>query len=309
MKRKIMSQLHKRKNKIVVKNIVLSAIPAAIFPAIEIIPVQDELSKTIFKFIAIIFIIYSIWNISQKEDLEAEYIEERLKNYEKYYVSQKIVNSLSDVGKIKRNFLKRDKEKYDISNNVLLYSPHEYIESVCECIKKLISDITEINSVNFSVSFIYRYPTCTDNIWKWITRKEGTINQDLNAFVTNDNSNSYFHYIVSNNLSSYFQNNKEILVKNGNYWISEGDKRYSALGSIASYKISFIKNDSTRCVGYLTISTYGQKFVEDDNLDDIKKFNYLLSDVVIPPFRAIIESELGFLYERHILQNNDELSK
>lgn len=133
MKRKIMSQLHKRKNKIVVKNIVLSAIPAAIFPAIEIIPVQDELSKTIFKFIAIIFIIYSIWNISQKEDLEAEYIEERLKNYEKYYVSQKIVNSLSDVGKIKRNFLKRDKEKYDISNNVLLYSPHEYIESVCEC--------------------------------------------------------------------------------------------------------------------------------------------------------------------------------
>ena len=84
--------------------------------------------------------------------------------------------------------------------------------------------------------------------------------------------------------------------------------RFSKFGSIASYKISFNRNDQVLCTAYLTISTYGRTFVEDKNDEiKIKEFNSLLSDIIIPPYRHILESELGFLYERHIRINNDFL--
>ena len=53
-------------------------------------------------------------------------------------------------------------------------------------------------------------------------------------------------------ISSNFENNKENLVKEGHYWISENDKHYSTLGSIASYKMSFIKNESTLLSVYVS---------------------------------------------------------
>lgn len=81
--------------------------------------------------------------------------------------------------------------------------------------------------------------------------------------------------------------------------------RFSQFGSIASYKISFNRNDQALCIGYLTVFTYGRKFVaEEQNEQKIKEFNILLSDIIIPPFRHLLESELGFMYERHMRRNN-----
>ena len=304
-----MKNFKKLKNNIILKNLYLSVIPAIIFPIIEIIPFFNKPSKIFFTIIAAIFIAVSVIQISIKEKNDSVKLENKLNDYKKYCVSQKIVNCLSDINKIKRNYLKKDEPLCDVSSNILLYNPHEYIDSVCECLKNLISNITEIANSSLSVSFIYKYPSCKDDKWQWITRKEGTLNQDLNNFIVNEYSNSYFHFLVTNNIASYFENSKEELIKKGNYWISEGDKRYSTLGSIASYKISFIKNDVTRCVGYLTISTYGRKFVENINDNEkINEFNNLLTNSIIPPFRSIIVGELGFLYIRHNLIYNDEKS-
>ena len=114
---------------------------------------------------------------------------------------------------------------------------------------------------------------------------------------------------MSNNLSSHFEHDKEKLVREGHYWISENDKRYpTRLGSIASYKMSFIKNEATLCVGYLVISTYGRTFVEDlNNIEEIQKFNILMSNTIIPSYRHVIENELGFMYERHYYRSADGL--
>lgn len=143
------------------------------------------------------------------------------------------------------------------------------------------------------------YPTYNSN-WQWITRKNSTINRDLQEFIVNENSHSYFNYIITNNFSSHFENNKDKLVREGHYWISENDKRFSILGSIASFKMSFIKNETTFCVGYLVISTYGRTFVENKtNQLEINNFNDLLTNNIIPAYRHLIETELGFMYERH----------
>ena len=127
--------------------------------------------------------------------------------------------------------------------------PHDYIEQICSNIKLLISNITDINLSSLSVSFIYQYPKHNSN-WQLITRKNSTINRELHDFVVDDNSHSYFNYIITNNFSSHFEHDKENLIREGHYWISENDKRFSILGSIASYKMSYIKNETNLCIGY-----------------------------------------------------------
>lgn len=53
------------------------------------------------------------------------------------------------------------------------------------------------------------------------------------------------------------------------------------------------------------ISTYGRTFIEDKtNQMEIDDFNDLLSNTIIPSYRHIIETELGFMYERHNIINN-----
>ena len=123
----------------------------------------------------------------------------------------------------------------------------------------------------------------------------------MHEFVVDEYSHSYFNYIITNNFSSHFEYDKEKLVREGHYWISESDKRFPILGSIASYKMSFMKNETTLAIGYIVISTYGRRFVENkDNQLEISQFQNLLSNMVIPSYRYMIETELGFMYERHI---------
>lgn len=63
--------------------------------------------------------------------------------------------------------------------------------------------------------------------------------------------------------------------------------------------MTFMKNETILCVGYLVISTYGTTFVEDDDPEKIEYFNNLLTNNIIPSYRHLIESELGFMYVRH----------
>lgn len=290
--------MNKFKNhKLVFKNLLFIVTPAIIFPLINVFPIIDETSKMIFIIITCILFTYIVVFSSLKEEKDNQELRKELNSYQKYQMSQKILNSIMEVEKLKRNLLKVDVLP-DYKKEVLLYNPHEFVEQICSNIKLLISNITEITLSSLSVSFIYQYPEHNSN-WQWITRKNSTINTDLNDFITDNNLHSYFNYIITNNFSSHFENNKENLVKEGHYWISENDKRYPFLGSIASYKMTFMKNETILCVGYLVISTYGTPFVEDDNPVKIEEFNNLLTNNIIPSYRHIIESELGFMYVRH----------
>lgn len=291
-------------HKIVTKNIFFTILPAIIFPLIDIIPVFNTASKVVFVLIAIVFIGYQVIKLSLQEEKDNKKLQDELATSKKYLISQKILNSITETEKCKRNLLKTNSLP-DYKKEVLLYYPHNYIGQICSNIKLLISNITDINLSSLSISFIYRYPTYNSK-WQWITRKNSTINRELHEFILDDNSHSYFNYIITNNFSSHFEHNKENLIREGHYWISENDKRFSILGSIASYKMTYIKNETIFCLGYLVISTYGRTFVEDpDNQSEINKFNYLLSDIVIPSYRHLIETELGFMYERHnIIENS-----
>lgn len=289
-------------HKLTIKNLCFTAIPAIVFPLIDIMPI-DEISKIGFTVIAVGFVGWQVLKISLCEEKEMQDLEEKISTYEKYRISQKILNSLVEIGRVKRNLLKRE-ELRDYRAEVLLYSAHEYIEEICSNIKSLISNITDIDLDSLSISFIYQYPA-NNSKWKWITRKNSTINRELHDFVVDEHSHSYFNYIITNNFSTHFEHNKERLVREGHYWISESDKRFSILGSIASYKMSFIKNEITLVVGYIVISTYGRTFVEKESEGTkVNEFNDLLTNKIIPSYRSLIETELGFMAERHCKKEN-----
>lgn len=198
---------------------------------------------------------------------------------------------------------------YDYNDNILLYNPHRYLERICDELKSLISDITDIELEYISVSFIYQYPPFSQDDWsgwKWITGKDPTSTYDLNELIRRPDS--YYHYLISNNTATSFDNDKAKLIPK-HYMVGEKDTRHNTYGSISAHKMSFRNNNSTFCTGYLTISTYGKKFYSDfeyNNFKSLNEFEQILFDLVIPPFRKIIETELGFLYMRHKYRKEKE---
>lgn len=231
------------KHKILFKRIFFTILPSTIFFFIDKITFLNETLKIVLEIFILLFIVYIVYKISIQEEKEFNDLQDNLSTQKQYRIFQVLLSSLIEIEKIKRNLLKKDVLP-DYKKNVLLYYPHNYIEQICSNIKINISNISDINLSSLSVSFIYQYPTF-DSKWQWITRSNNTINQQLHEFIVNENSHSYFNYIVKNGFTSHFEHDKEKLVKENHYFISEHDQHSSVLGSIASYKISFMKNETT----------------------------------------------------------------
>ena len=140
-------------------------------------------------------------------------------------------------------------------------------------------------------------------------KKNGTINYSLDAFVMNEKMHSYYHYLVANTISHSFENDKTHLALEGNYWLSDNDKKHARLGSVAGYRVTFSKNEEVLCEGYLTFSTYGRRFVEENDEEKVQEFDTLLTDTIMVPFRQMIEGELGFLYERHRRRLENQINR
>ena len=286
------------------KSIFFTLFPFVV-PFVFMIPntIINDLSQYIIVFFLLCIDIYFVLRLSKQDAVSIQNSENLQFDNKKYCISQKILNRLANCEKIKGDLLKDETYKvhYDYKDNILLYNPHRYLECICEEIKSLISDITGIELEYVSVSFIYQYSTSSDawSGWQWITGKGPTSNFDLNELI--NKTDSHYHYLVSNNITTSFENDKAKLIPR-HYWVGENDMRHDTYGSISSHRMSFRNNNLTFCSGYLTISTYSKKFYsksENSNFKSENEFKRILFDLVIPPFRRIIETELGFLYMRH----------
>ena len=138
------------------------------------------------------------------------------------------------------------------------------------------------------------------NGWKWITGKDSTASFDLKELV--NRKDSYYHYLVANDKTASFENDKVKLINQQRYYVSEKDGRHKKYGSISAHKMSFKHNNYTFCTGYLIISTYGKKFYDYYDENEFRseaEFEEILFEQIIPSFRKLIETELGLLYLRH----------
>ena len=298
-----------------IKALSFTVIPLGISLVFSIIPDSFINNNGKIFIVILLFIIdtYCVMKITVREDKELVVAKEIINTNKKYQISRKILNRLANCEKIKGSCIQDEtyKAHYDYRENILLYNPHKFLERVCDEIKSLISDITHIDLEYVSVSYIYKYPKrCKNNDedecekwkdWKWITGKDSTANFDLNELVNKETS--YYHYLIANDKITSFENDKARLINQQRYYVGEKDRRHKKYGSISAHKMSFRNNNCTFATSYLIISTYGKKFYDinkDSEFESEYEFEEVLFEQVIPPFRKIIETELGLMYMRHI---------
>lgn len=209
-----------------------------------------------------------------------------------------------ELNKRKRDYLMKSsyKKDFSVSKNVFPYDIHEYISEICKSFKNVVSQITKIDKEHISISFIYRYRYTEANNedlnWRWITGKELTMKMELNDFVKLENSVYYF--LINGANTVVFCNDKVELEKENHYYMSIKDNRHNNIGSIFSIKVMFSNNEQSFAEGILTISTYGERFVKNNNIQKINQLRCLLIDDLFPYYQRLLETELGMLYLKHI---------
>ncbi len=242
-------------------------------------------------------------------DLKLIYLldEKRENNINKNFENQLAryaYSSVYELNERKRDYLVKLSytDNFSIPRNALPYDIHEYISETCKSFKNVISQITDINKEHISVSFIYRYIYTEANEedlqWRWVTGKEPTMKTPLNDFIKIDNTVYYF--LINGMETVVFCNDKLELSKDGHYFMSVRDKRHNKIGSIFAIKIMFSNNAQSFTEGVLVISTYGKRFVENNDHEKINQLRRLFIDDLFPYYQRLLETELGMLYLKHI---------
>lgn len=76
---------------------------------------------------------------------------------------------------------------------------------------------------------------------------------------------------------------------------------YNNIGSIFSIKVAFGNNATTFVEGIITVSTHSKYFTEHMDIDNaVNILKKMIIDEIFPYYKNLIETELGFLYIRHI---------
>lgn len=195
-----------------IKSIFFTICPFVI-PLTFMIPtsILNRMSQYIIVSLLLAIDIYFVLKITKEEAILLYDSKEAIFDNKKYRISQSVLNRVSNCERIKGGLIKDETYKvhYDYKENVLLYNPHRYLERICEEIKSLISDITKIELEYISVSFIYKYPNDNNDLfadWQWITGKEPTMSLTLIELI--NKPDSYYHYLISNDISTSFDNDK-----------------------------------------------------------------------------------------------------
>lgn len=164
-----------------------------------------------------------------------------------------------------------------------------------------VSKITGIPTKDLDGAFVYHYcypgATGKDRDWRWVSGKGAKFKPGLNDFV--GTADSTFHYMINNNTSVVFYNDKTAAVDAQRYVYSYRDHCHNRTGSIFAAKVAFSGNDHTLCEGIVMVNSYGHQFM--DNLpgqteEDLKE---LLQDSIFPCYSKLLTTELAMLYFRH----------
>ncbi|MCH5187520.1 MAG: hypothetical protein J1F63_03900 [Oscillospiraceae bacterium] len=193
--------------------------------------------------------------------------------------------------------------KFYIDNKYIPYDVHEYLTEICKSFANVMSNITNINKENMSVSFIYRYTyqdaKQEDKDWKWVVGRELTMLRPLNEYVSK--KETVYNQLINGNDTAVFCNDKASLSnkRNPEYYMSARDERHNRIGSFFAAKIMFSNNADNFCEGIFMISTYGKRFVENNDKYEVDSIRRLIVDDVFPCYQRLLEAELGILYFRH----------
>ena len=266
-----------------------------------ILEIPDELIsiwiKIPFLFLASFIDLKLIFLLDEKQEKDIKV------NFENQ-IARYAYSSVYELNERKRDYLVKSSydNNFSIPKNALPYDVHEYISEICKSFKNVISQITGINKEHISVSFIYKYTYNETKIedlqWRWVTGKEPTMKTPLNNFI--EIKDSVYYFLINGTETVVFCNDKLELEKDKHYFMSVRDTRHNKIGSIFAIKVMFSNNAQSFAEGILVISTYGKRFVENNDQEKINQLRRLFIDDLFPYYQRLLETELGMLYLKHI---------
>lgn len=195
---------------------------------------------------------------------------------------------------------------YSIPKEMIPYDVHDYIGEICKNFPDTISQITEISKEHMAVTFIYHYVYADadedSKSWRWVVGKEPTTRVNLNDFVGRDGS--LYRFLTGNEgrrETFVFANDKARLADESRYYMSPRDKSHGKIGSVFASRVMFGNNASSFVEGILIVSTYGKKFLDNENQKYTEnELRNILLEELFPYYQRLLETELGMLYLRHM---------
>lgn len=189
------------------------------------------------------------------------------------------------------------------------YSVFDQIRKITWEFCRTISKITDIPTKDLDAAFIYHYryknSTDKDQEWRWITGKGTKFSLTLNNFV--GNMDSTFHYMINNNVSTLFYNDKNEAANEQKYQHTYKDHNHKRSGSFVAAKVAFSSNDDTLCEGIIMVNSYGKRFLDNAPGHTEEELMHLILDSIFPCYRQLLSAELAMLYFRH--QTDKETKK
>lgn len=253
----------------------------------------NTINKNWIKGLCLIFLVISVcFDIWDKNDLK------QYKQFEKdYNILNTVLNKIFEVHNKKKLIIMSEIDHPKYSEEIIRYSVHDHMICVVNKLKDVICEITGIAPINLTVHFMYKHTSDADEDWKWLNADNFSVSNTLRNLLTNKNTTYY--QILNTKDTFIFENDKQKAVENERYVSSDKDYYYSRNGSIICAKIDCGKYGDSYIEGIISISSYGRKLVESNNLDDIKKFENIMKYRIIPYFTALLEIEMVSLSLRH----------
>lgn len=159
--------------------------------------------------------------------------------------------------------------------------PKECINSILDEIRVCFSKVTPITKENIHVSAAYSLDGKT---WLWLASLS---NEDV-ASITDLLTQSSAFRVVSENTQSYFYaNDKEEAARKGQYYADARDRSRGNKGSIICWKIMSAFSGEKSIQMIISISTYGQRFVETEDVTEMlieKFYNEKIREVILQQF-------------------------
>lgn len=197
---------------------------------------------------------------------------------------------------------------YFIDNETAI--PPEIISDPCKQLSSLAKELSSCvagllkfqerrHITELFTSIIYRFPNDSDNSWHWATPERGLSISEL--MYEKDGQCSTFMHLLKGRGHSVLFNSKE-QAKNDKSYIPDSEDEYdengNLKGSIACFAFEIKKNDKLIVQFVITVSSYGQQFVQgkDNGDESVRTTRHNLDKIVIPNYAVRAKIELLLLY-------------
>lgn len=289
-----------------------------LFGAISLAMTNDTNYRWMAGIGTVLFVIAAVVDIRGKVKLEKNI--DLPKEIEEY---NKILNKSFDIFNEKKRVIINEMSEHKYADDIIKYNVHEHMRFITTQLKDCICDITGIDPKNLSVHLMYKHTKnekankqikCEgankhsddkDKIedWKWIDGNNISVSHTLRKLISDENS--CYYRVLHTNDKFIFENDKLEAIAKEEYVSSDRDKYYGKIGSIMCSKIDCGRYGESYIEAVLSISSYGRRFVGDNDKDKVAELTDTMKYKVLPYYNALLEIELVSLSLRHSIKEGN----